>query len=309
VIRPPQPGEEATAQAVWEASSAYDDPGGRQRGGWSLSAWASDWRVLVLRAEPERVVGVVAVRTAEGNGADPGLVHARIVLDPDQRQPSRAAALVDASVQLARAARGALIRQFIPSRGEWARSAVEQAGFQRVRTIYHMLRPADAPPFEARATPGLKIRVIRPDEEQRVLAALNRAWAETWAFMPIRLDQLEEDLDGQREGMLLGVRSDDEDQIVATVHAIYDPSDQNPDGQPRAYISNLTVDPDYRALGYGRALLAAGLAHLKARGAGSITLGVDGGNATPLQLYRSAGFEVTSSIDAWDLLLSQPSSG
>ena len=74
----------------------------------------------------------------------------------------------------------------------------------------------------------------------------------------------------------------------------------DPDGQPRAYISNLTVDPDYRGLGYGRALLAAGLEHLQRRGAGSITLGVDGGNATPLQLYRSAGFEVTSSIDAWD---------
>jgi mycothiol synthase len=308
VIRPPEPGEEAAAQAVWEASSAHDDPGGRQRGGWSLSAWASDWRVLVPLTEPERVVGVAAVRAAERNGTDPGIVHARVVLDPAHRQADRASALVDASVELAREAHGALVRQFIPARGEWARAAVEQAGFERVRTIYHMLRPADAPAFEARPTPGLRIRTIRPGEEQRVLAALNRAWADTWAFMPIRREQLDEDLEGQMEGMLLGVRADDEDQIVATVHAIYDPADQNPDGQPRAYISNLTVDPEYRGLGYGRALLAAGLAHLQARGAGSITLGVDGGNATPLQLYRSAGFEVTSSIDAWDLPLGKASS-
>jgi mycothiol synthase len=305
VIRPPRPGEETAAQAVWEASSAHDDPGGRQRGGWSLSAWASEWRVLVLREPPEQVVGVAAIRAAEPNGSREGIVHARMVLDPAHREPTRASALVDASVALAREARGTRLRTFIPSSGKWARTAVEQAGFQPVRTIYHMLRPADVPPFEARPTPGLSIRSMRPGEEPRVLAALNRAWAGTWAFMPIRLEQLEQDLDGQREGMLLGVRADDDDQIVATVHAIYDPTDQNPDGQPRAYISNLTVDPEYRALGYGRALLAAGLDHLKARGAASITLGVDGGNATPLQLYRSAGFEVTSSIDAWELPLAE----
>jgi mycothiol synthase len=308
VIRPPLPGEEAAAQAVWEASSAHDDPGGRQRGGWSLSAWASAWRVLALPGEPERLVGVAAVRAPERDGsADPRVVHARVVLDPAHRQPGRAVALVQASVDLARDAHGALVRHFIPSRGEWARSAVEQAGFRQVRTIYHMLRPADAPAFEARPTPGLRIRSIRPGEEPRVLDALNRAWAGTWAFLPIRLEQLQEDLAGQSEGMLLGVVASDQDHIVATVHAIYDPTDQNPDGHPRAYISNLTVDPDYRGLGYGRALLAAGLVHLKDRGAASITLGVDGGNATPLQLYRSAGFEVASSIDAWDLLLTGPS--
>jgi ribosomal protein S18 acetylase RimI-like enzyme len=305
VIRPPQPGEEAAAQAVWEASSAHDDPGGRQRGGWSLSAWASAWRVLVPQDEPGRVVGVAAVRAPErdGSGSASGVVHARVVLEPAQRQPARASALVDATVELARAADGALVRQFIPARAEWVRSAVEGAGYRQVRTIYHMLRPADAPPFEARSTPGLQIRTIRPGEEQRVLDALNRAWAGTWAFMPIRLEQLGQDLDGQMDGMLLGVRADDADHIVATVHAIYDPADHNPDGQPRAYISNLTVDPDYRGLGYGRALLAAGLAHLQQRGARSISLGVDGGNATPLQLYRSAAFEVISSVEAWDRAL------
>ena len=309
MIRPPRPGEEAAAQAVWEASSAYDDPGGRQRGGWSLSVWASDWRVLALHGQPERLVGVAAVRAPDRNGAsraaDPGVVHARVVLDPAHRKPTRAEALVETSVHLAREAHGALVRQFIPSRGEWARAAVERAGFRQVRTIYHMRRPADAPPFEPRPTPGLKIRGIRPGEAPRVLEALNRAWAGTWAFLPIRLEQLEHDLAGQEQGMLLGVEAGNEDHIVATVHAIFDPTDQNPDGQPQAYISNLTVDPDYRGRGYGRALLAAGLAHLKARGAGSITLGVDGGNATPLQLYRSAGFEVASSVDAWDLPLAE----
>jgi mycothiol synthase len=297
-IRPPRPGEEVAAQAVWEVSSAQDDPGARQRGGWSLVAWATDWRALTV--DSQRLVGVAAIRAA-ANGAD-DIVHARMVLDPAYRDvPARAEALVQASLDLAREAHGEVVRHFVPSRAEWASAAIERAGFRRVRTIFHMLRPAEAPPLAARATPGLRIRPMRPGEAPQVLAALNRAWAvDTWAFVPIRLDQLEHDLAGQTDGMLLGVDEADTDRILATVHAIYDPTDQNPDGQPRAYISNLTVDPDYRGRGYGRALLAAGLEHLRRRGATSITLGVDGGNATPVQLYRSAGCEVSSSIDAWD---------
>ena len=44
----------------------------------------------------------------------------------------------------------------------------------------------------------------------------------------------------------------------------------------------------------GRALLAAGVELLRARGARSVALGVDGGDPIPLALYRSAGFETIS---------------
>ena len=221
-----------------------------------------------------------------------------MALAPSAREARAADELVEASIDLAGPAR--LLRQWIPSRANWARHAAERAGFERVRTVYHMLRPADASPLEARPPDGVRIRPIRPGEEARVLAALNRNWSTTWGFVPIRLDQLREDLEGQAEGMLLGVDAADEDRIIATCHAIFDPTDQNPDGHPRAWISNLTVDPDQRGRGLGRLLLAAALAHLRQGGAGSITLGVDGGNETPLKLYRSAGFDVISSIDAWD---------
>jgi ribosomal protein S18 acetylase RimI-like enzyme len=108
-----------------------------------------------------------------------------------------------------------------------------------------------------------------------------------------------EDLDGQREGMLLGF-VDGAAEIVATCHAVFDPSERNPDGQPRAWISNLTVDPSARGRGIARAMLVAGIAHLRARGAGSITLGVDASDPAPFRLYTSAGFVLSSTLEAWD---------
>ena len=134
-----------------------------------------------------------------------------------------------------------------------------------------------------------------------MLAALNRAWTGTWNFVEITFEMLEEDLKGQREGMLLGV--DAADNIIATCHAVFNPGEQNPDGNPRAWISNLTVDPDFRQRGVARAMLSAGIAYLRAHGASSITLGVDADNPAPFRLYQSVGFEISSSSQAWDRLL------
>jgi ribosomal protein S18 acetylase RimI-like enzyme len=162
-----------------------------------------------------------------------------------------------------------------------------------------MLLPADAPsPATSGDLPGLSVRSIRKGEDRQVLAALNRAWNGTWNFVEISFEMLRRDLQGQRKGMLLAVNASG--AIVATCHAVFDPTDVNPDDNPRAWISNLTVDPGYRGRGLARAMLAAGIAHLRSRGASSITLGVDANDPAPFTLYRSVGFQIASSLEAWD---------
>ena len=52
-------------------------------------------------------------------------------------------------------------------------------------------------------------------------------------------------------------------------------------------------------------MLSAGIAFLRARGATSITLGVDANNPAPFRLYQSVGFEVATSQEAWDKALSK----
>jgi mycothiol synthase len=291
-LRAAEPSETDAIQAVWEASYAHDDPASWSRGGWSVAAWATDTRVLELR---RRIIGVVAVRAEP---APDGAMPARLALEPSAREPRNGPALVSGALALIREAGGERARLFVPTRAEWMQAAARSVGFEPVRTVAHMLLPASVPTPEANSIAGLHLRSIRPDEDLDVLAALNRNWAGTWNFVSIPFEMLEEDLVGQREGMLLGV--DDGDRIIATCHAVFDPRERNPDGNPRAWISNLTVDPGHRQRGIARTMLAAGLAHVRARGASSVTLGVDTNNPAPFRLYQSVGFEVVTSQEAWD---------
>ena len=291
-LRPPRPAEADAVQALGEASSAEDDPASWSRGGWSVAAWATDTRVLEVGG---RLVGVVAVRAEP---APDGAMPARLALDVSARQLASAESLVEGAIALIRQAEGRRARLFVPSRATWLQAAAQQAGFAPIRMIAHMLLPASAPTPATKPLRGLRIRSIRPDEDERVVSALNRNWAGTWNFVSIPIEMLQHDLEGQREGMLLGV--DDADRIIATCHAVYEPDERNPDGSPRAWISNLTVDPDYRQRGIARMMLAAGIAHLRSRGATSITLGVDAHDPAPFQLYRSIGFEISTSQEAWD---------
>jgi ribosomal protein S18 acetylase RimI-like enzyme len=150
------------------------------------------------------------------------------------------------------------------------------------------------------AVPGVRIRRLRPGEEPALLAALNLAWAGTWNFCPIEPAALARDVRGRRDGMFVAVPAIDEARIVATCHAIFDAAARNPDGGPSAWISNLMTDPAWRGRGLARMLLAAGVTYLRSRGAGSVALGVDGGNVAPFSLYRASGFEIVSTLDVWE---------
>ncbi len=296
-LRAADPSEADAVQAIWEASNSEDDPVGWSRGGWSVAAWATHSRVLVLDG---RLVGVAAVRAERApDGAMPG----RLALDVSVRQPALAVMLVQVALDMVVEAGGQRARLFVPGRAEWIQTAAADAGFKQERTIAHMLLSAEVPTPEAPPLDSdLHLRSIRAGEDERVLAALNRAWAGTWNFVTITLSMLQHDLVGQREGMLLAV--DAADNVRATCHAVFEPTSPNPDGNPRAWISNLTVDPDFRGRGISRSMLAAGIAHLRSRGATSVTLGVDADNPAPFRLYTSVGFEIASRLEAWDAFLS-----
>jgi ribosomal protein S18 acetylase RimI-like enzyme len=294
-LRASEPAELDAIQSVWEASYAEDDPASWSRGGWSVAGWATETRVLEVN---KHLIGVVAVRSEQ---APDGAMPARVALDVAAREPAYADLLVGGALELISAAGGTLVRLFIPSRAEWMQAAARKAGFEPVRMVAHMLLPASVATPVGSLPEELRLRSIRDDEDQAVVDALNRNWAGTWNFVEIPYEMLQEDLAGQREGMLLGV--DANDRIVATCHAVYEPTEQNPDGNPRAWISNLTVHPNYRQRGIARAMLSAGISRLRAQGASSITLGVDANDPAPFRLYQSVGFDIATSQEAWDKAL------
>jgi mycothiol synthase len=297
LLRPPTSAEADAVQAVWEASNLADDPAARPRGGWSVDPWATNQVVLV---QQERVLGVAAVR------AEPPaeIVSARVALTVDTRSDAFANLLVQAVVTLACEADASHVRLFASGAATWATDAAQLAGFEQIRAIFHMLLPASVTYTDSNNLPnGVRVRPMLRGEDAAILDALNRNWDGTWDFVPIRAEMLAGDLDGQREGMLLAVDEADDTRILATCHAVFDPTEQNPDGAPRAWISNLTVDATQRGRGLGRAMLLAGINSLRARGAASVTLGVDAGDPAPLRLYQSVGFETVSSMGVWDKTL------
>lgn len=68
-------------------------------------------------------------------------------------------------------------------------------------------------------------------------------------------------------------------------------------------IYGLGVLPEFRGKGFGRAILLGAVKQLKKAGAKEIMLQVATGNANALHLYESCGFETTSTMDYFELVL------
>lgn len=302
VYTPPAPIHSATPefsyraeiQAVWSASQDRDEPAGRPHDGWwSIPDWATASRLLM---HDDAAIGFAAIEYQPGADA----AEARLGLLPARRRPGLSERLLHMAVDMAQTAGAPRLRLYIPEAATWASAAAQVWGFHALRAQHLMLRPAAAPSLPTVPVPEMHIRSLRWGEDGALLAALNRAWATTWNVRPITAAALAADLREQRAGMLVAVADDDEAQIAGTVHALFNPAQRNPDGDPYAWISNLTTDPAWRGRGLGRALLAAGLKHLYERGARSVALGVDGGNTAALQLYQSVGFMPISTVGIWE---------
>jgi ribosomal protein S18 acetylase RimI-like enzyme len=241
-------------------------------------------------------IGFAAINIGNSDSTAEG----RLALVPDRRTRSAATSLVNAAIGLARAGGAERLRLVIPRAATWAGDSARDSGFEAIRGTHVMLRPAAAGRMQSPNVDAVEVRPLRLGEDAGLLSALNRAWSGTWGFTPIPPSALAGDLQGQRAGMLVATDADDDRRIVATVHAIFDQDARNLDGAPHAWISNLTTDPDWRGRGLGRLMLSRGVDSLQERGAGSVMLGVDGGNAAAVGLYESAGFEIVSTTDIWE---------
>jgi ribosomal protein S18 acetylase RimI-like enzyme len=282
-----------TLERIWAASQNADAAFHPHHAQWSLSSWATDSRLLLKDGHP---IGLAAINVVPAEE----VAEARLALCPPFRHLPEALALLDQILIMVQEAGRAHLRLCIPARATWAMMAAQKLRFHMVRAQHVMVRPAASGPFPLRESDCVRIRHLREGEEPVVLEALNRAWALTWNFRPIPLAALLADLKGQRKGFFVAVARTEDTHILGTVHALFDHEACNPDGQPYAWISNLTVDPALQGQGLGRMLLAFGLNYLYQQGAGSVTLGVDGGAIAPMTLYRSTGFEVLSTVEIWE---------
>jgi len=217
-----------------------------------------------------------------------------------------AAEVLDAPGRLAGAASG--LRLWAHGRNGVAAQAATQAGWQPVRTLLQLRRPltdlqaadteptdakpastkpADSPTAGSAPAPGVSLRPFRPGQDDQAWLAVN---ARAFASHPEQGSWTQADLDVRMAaswfdpaGFLLAVR---DGQLLGyhwtKVH------DEMPEPMGEVYV--LGVDPVAQGMKLGKALLGAGLRHLRERGLRTVLLYVEADNQAARALYDSFGF-------------------
>jgi mycothiol synthase len=167
----------------------------------------------------------------------------------------------------------------------------ESEGYQPIRFFFHMVR-ATLEALEPRRLPeGCDIRRVVDGDLNRIIAAIDEAFAENWGAS--------EHTAADRDQFLADPRTDPGRWVVAwagsDIAAVVVPQvDEHANtifGRRRALLRNVAVRKPWRRRGLATALMAEALGRLRAEGFGSADLWVDADNQdAALGLYERLGF-------------------
>jgi mycothiol synthase len=186
----------------------------------------------------------------------------------------------------------ALVRQYVPTSNEAARTHLLGAGYWPAYSYFRMrmdLAAAPAPP------PGVPVRAFsRGPDDAPVHALVEDAMAGVPGNKPRSLESWQAakvDKDGWDPSLWL--LHEDADGLAGVVLC-----ERWEDGV--GYIDYLAVAARARGHGLGRALLLHGLAALRDAGLAVVELSVQGENASATRLYESVGMRPVWTIERWE---------
>jgi mycothiol synthase len=232
----------------------------------------------------------------DGDGQDRTLLgYAQLDSSDDQAHtvelvatdPLVATELLEAAGRLVDPSR---LRLWAHGRNSVAAQAATQAGWQPVRTLLQMRRTlADLELPEPGLPDGVSIRPFQPGSDDQAWLAVN---ARAFASHPEQGRWTQADLADRiaapwfdPAGFLLAVR---DGQLLGYHWTKVHTETSEPMGE--VYV--LGVDPAAQGLKLGKALLGAGLRHLRDRGLGAVLLYVEADNEAARGLYEGIGFTV-----------------
>ncbi|MEV4491500.1 mycothiol synthase [Micromonospora coxensis] len=255
-----------------------------------------DEHTLLRLRDPEAAAAHLTARAADGtltgyahlDTTDPAAgIGVELVVHPSYRRRGTGRAL----------ARGVLAAASGPLRA-WAHgdhpSAAALAvdlGFTRARVLWQLRRPLTGALPEARLPEGVTLRAYRPGADDAAWLAVNaRAFAShpeqgRWTEADLRVRLAEPWFDPA--GFLLAV----EESTGRLLGFHWTKVHERPGAARIGEVYVLGVDPSAHGGGLGRALTAAGLAHLRdGRGLDRVMLYVDESNTAAVALYERLGF-------------------
>ncbi|MFX0538843.1 mycothiol synthase [Ornithinimicrobium sp. Y1847] len=271
----------------------------------------SEQTVLQARRLPEEETSPTSthlvVRRGEGDGTivayghvdegDPQAPSAELVVDPAHRRQGIGGHLLDHVLE-----RWPGVRLWSHGDLQDARRLYTSRELEVVRELWQMSRPLEGEwselPDSVDLPDELAVRPFRVGQDEEAWLAVNaRAFADHPEQGRMTLTDLRE-----REGepwfdpqgfLVVEDRAERDEEGVARLAAFHWTKVED-SGDGEVYV--VGVDPDYQGRGLGKAATLLGLLHLRARGAETATLYVDGDNAAAIATYHRLGFE-RSAID------------
>ena len=162
-----------------------------------------------------------------------------------------------------------------------------EAGFERVRTFWHMERLVTPGLAEPGLPPGIEVRPYREEHDGPELhRVIEASFAEHFGWEPTSYEEYRAfEMDGPLWDPTLVTFAVADGAIAGVITA-------NRNGDV-GWIGELGVMPQQRGRGIGAALLGLAFSQLAARGLSAVRLNVDAGNETgATRLYERVGMRV-----------------
>ncbi|MEO7117664.1 MAG: GNAT family N-acetyltransferase [Candidatus Limnocylindrales bacterium] len=167
-----------------------------------------------------------------------------------------------------------------------------ELGYSQERYFYTMVRPnlGDLPGMPLPA--GLEVREVEPQHLRAIWEAEMEALGDHWGA-PVPTEELYQEFlhsPDQMDTSLWRIAWDG-DQIAGMVRSYINPEENERYGRKRGWVENIMVRRQWRRRGLARALIAASIPLLRARGMTEGALGVDTENPSgALRVYEDCGF-------------------
>lgn len=236
----------------------------------------------VLLYEGDRLAGYAHVDPTDVVEGPSG----ELVVHPEFRRRGLGRRLLDAVL----AETGGRLRLWAHGDHPGAERLAASAGLERVRSLWQMRRSLYAAFPDPVVPEGVRLDTFRPGRDEQAWLAVNaRAFADhpeqgAWTLEDLKRREQEPWFDPA--GFFLAWRGD----RLAGFHWTKIHGDGEHAHEPIGEVYVVGVDPSEQGTGLGRALVLAGLRHLRARGLAQVMLYVDEANTPAIRLYESLGF-------------------
>ena len=195
--------------------------------------------------------------------------------------------LLHAGLNHARIAEVSVFHTQVPEASRVRRSLLVKEGFRHVRTYWNMhWEPSEL--SQPGLVTGMNFRPLNLGQDEGDLAKLqNAAFGSNWGFCPNTQEEI--------EARVRFSTMDPEDIILleSNGRAVgYNwTSLSETESGPVGRIEMTGVHPGMRGRGLGKAVVTAGLEHLRSKGAVRVELEVDSANPAATRLYEGLGFQ------------------